>query len=220
MVEVQSDVFIEDGTFSVDEMEKVRLNGNYQIESVRNQVEIPDNGGDPRNINCQAVFFVGNVLIKKCTENIYDLINVFIRYTHDPCKDLELNMINVNKQMMCGTICPTKKTLFSYKSKMFIAYGRYIFGYDKCYAVFQRLFDGVMKPNDDNNKDEENSYSSNNSNELPCDYEDSSTISNNITSDRIILKNPDIEELAEDYVYAFCIYDQETEIIDAFGLYR
>lgn len=205
-----SDVYIEDGKFSVDETETMRLHGNYQIKTIRNEAIQPEKFVYHENMRCQAVFGVGKVLIRKSTENILGLIAIFMRYTHDPCKDLELNMINENKQMRFGTICPTKKTLFTYKSKVFVAYGRYIFGYDKLYAVFQRLSDGVMKP--DNTEAKYNSVSSSD--------EDNSGILDDITNDRIILKNPDYENLADDYIFAFCIFDQDTEILDAFGLYR
>lgn len=170
------------GTFVLDKTEEVLLDGNYDTRIIKNKINNYDELYEKAHINCQAVYYVGNVISRTDTENIDDLIKLFIRYTHDPCKDIDLDTsVKEDKQMRWGTICPTKKVLFVHKSKRFIAYGRYIFGYDEDNVTFE------------------------------CKERE----------EKFRLENPSFEELGgNEYVYSFMIVDEETKVLDAFGLYR
>lgn len=196
-------MYIDLGDFNLDNLEKIKLEGHYEIKTIEHKVE-DESYYENWNINCQAVYVKGNVLIRTDTENIEDLIRIFIRYTSDPCDDLELDFsVKSAEQMKWGTICPTRKILFVYKSKVFVAYGRYIYGYDKDDVTFTRGSDTV-----DTDPDSDNS----------CD--EYITRENKIENNLIILGTPKPDDTCNEYVYSFMIYDKETEVVDAFGLYR
>lgn len=124
------------GVFKLDEDEEEIFDGDYKSKFIKNKhFKIIDLSEIEWNIPCQIVYSKGRVMYKSNIEdpevNIFDLIDLFIKYTFDPCKDLDLDKsIAGNKQMRFGTICPTRKRLFVYKNREFTAYGRYIFGYD------------------------------------------------------------------------------------------
>lgn len=183
------------GSKSYDEppMETVILNGNYE-EEIINHPEI-DNVCENihehwgiQYINGQSKYLYGNVLYRKDTDNIKELIDKFIVYTYHDLDDVT-KLKSPDQVMMGGTICPTKKYLFEYKSKTFIAYGRYIFGYDMDYVMFK-------------------------------------SPDTSVTNQRNIRLNcPNAEDYkyfdyGNEYVYSFMIYDSETKVLDAFGLYH
>lgn len=211
-------MYIEPGSFKVDSgVEEVILNGNYNLKEINNEVDVPEDLES--HINCQMIYGKGNVFYRIDTENVEDLMKLFIKYTYDPCKDLEAEFdftVKSEKVMASGTICPTKKVLFVYKNKVFVAYGRYIFGYDKDYVQFKR----EIEENESSSSDEENI------NEdlwnLDCDYVEkfNSQIKESvITNNKIVLGVPKLYGHAE-YVYSFMIYDRTNGVLDAFGLYR
>lgn len=153
------------------------------------------------NIPNQSVCLKANVLCRIDTENVTELIKVLMRYTHDPCDNLDLDKsVESSKVMMGGTICPRKRVLFVYKSKVFVTYGRYIFGYDKLYVNINRK-NTVSDPSGNNSDPEKR-------------------LDDKITNDHIVLSAPVYDKKCDEYVYSFMIYDKNTNVVDAFGLYR
>lgn len=169
------------GTFTIDEIEEVILEGNYDTKIIKNEALPFDELCYIQNISGQIAYYVGNVIYRTDTENIDDLIKLFIRISYEPCNDVDLDTsVKDCKQMQWGTICPTRQVLFAHKSKIFIAYGRYIFGC-KNHAIFKC-----------NEREEE-----------------------------ITLDTPSYKEFGGDeYVYSFMIIDENTKVMEAFGLYR
>ncbi|PSN47791.1 hypothetical protein C0J52_08167 [Blattella germanica] len=208
---------VECGEFNVYDldivMEEVKLEGDYNISFITNEHIInsykPDDYLPEENIPVQSVYCVGNVLCRTNTENLKDLINIFMRYTYDPCDDLNLDKsIATQKVLVSGTICPTRKVLFSYKSKIFVCYGRYIFGYNQNYVVMRR---NAKKKCEDIDESDEDSLCA-----------DKKKLDDKISDDEIVVNAPkyNVNALCDNYVYSFMIYDAETKVLDAFGLYR
>lgn len=211
-------MFVNTGVFALDEnVEKIKLSGNYVIKEIENEVKL-DWSTEEENIRNQLIYTKGNVLYRTDTEHIEGLIKLFIRYTHDPCKDLEAHMdfsVKENTQMIGGTICPTKKVLFVYKSKIFVAYGRYIFGYDKPYVTFKREV-----PLTEDTEKSKNEDSTDDLEDLDSSDSDSDQYKSKIENNEIILAVPKPEPDLYEYVYSFMIYDPKENILDAYGLYR
>lgn len=214
---------IEPGLFKVDSsVEEVILNGKYSFKEIYNEVDVPPDLYS--HINGQLIYREGNVFYRVDTENIEDLIKLFIKYTHDPCKDLEAEFnfsVKSETVMASGTICPTKKILFTYKNKVFVAYGRYIFGFNKTYVKFKREIETLKdaeKVTETISSDEESSNEGSLENDFVESYNNSIKESV-ITNDKIILGVPEMD-LDSEYVYSFMIYDEANGVLDAFGLYR
>lgn len=198
-------MYISVGDFKLDNTEKVKLEGNYEIKTIANEA-----GGNTeellehQNELGLMVYVLGNVLYRTDTEGIEGLIKLFIRYTHDPCSDLNLDRsVKSTKVFACGTICPHKSVLFAYKSKIFVGFGRYFFGC-KPHLNMKRIsgdVDSGMNSDDD-------------------EYQEVEEKEDKITEDEIILNNPEQNANNDEYVHAFMIYDQQQKTLDAVGLYR
>ncbi|CCU55905.1 unknown similar to AcMNPV orf7 [Choristoneura rosaceana entomopoxvirus 'L'] len=125
--------------------ELVYLDGIYSNEIITNKLLYDENTDiykidENPLLHAKSKYLIGNVLYRINTENIDELIEIIIRYTYDKCTDLNFDYSVYNKiTMVGGTICPTKETCFKYKNKIFILYGRYIFGYDKDHVIFKNI---------------------------------------------------------------------------------
>ncbi|XP_050508344.1 uncharacterized protein LOC126885684 isoform X1 [Diabrotica virgifera virgifera] len=129
------------GTFKLDDVEEELFEGKYESKYVINKIHASiDRNNLEWNTKCPIIYTKGRVLYKTYVEdnlNIFDLVDVFIKYTYDPCKDLELDeSISKTTIMKSGTICPGRSRLFIYKDREFIVYGRYIFGQGVNYVKF------------------------------------------------------------------------------------
>lgn len=222
-------MYIEKGTFTIDDFVTVELEGNYEKSLMTNEQYVYNPAiPDDRNIPNQAVCVKANVLYRTDTENLSKLIKVIMRYTHDPCDDLDLDKsVESSEVMLGGTICPRKRVLFVYKSKAFVTFGRYIFGYDRHHVTIHRV-GAVSDTSGDGDDDTCSKKSDSIEVNDDCDdswstiYSDEIRLDDKITNNDIVLNGPECEdeENCSDYVYAFMIYDKKSEILDAFGLYR
>ncbi|KAJ3662746.1 hypothetical protein Zmor_007076 [Zophobas morio] len=200
------------GLYNINDlMEKVNLDGHYGIKIIKHDESYTREWDE--NIMNQSVFHVGRVLYRNDTEDILNLINMFAEYTYKDLK--EVNKCNtVPKVMVGGTICPTRKELFTYKSKFFVAFGRYIFGYDENHAIIKKDKEGVVEEDNEGEEDEEDEEG-----EKDYYWKEKSKIDENkiIVSVPIFTRSNYYED---EYVYSFLIYDTDTGILDAFGMYR
>lgn len=198
-------MYIEPGIFNLHNFEQVHLGGNYEIKLIDNERKNEKNF----NILGQIPYNNGNVLIRTDTANVEELVKLFIRYTYDKCEDLASEFdfsIKSVKRMRWGTICPTKEVLFIYKSKVFVAYGRYIYGYDSPCVVFQRGTEKIdLEPEDEDDVEPSNNLIKN---------EDA------IEGDKVTLSIPTRDYYSDEYIYSFMIFDKNDETVEAFGLYR
>lgn len=215
-------MYIAPGIFMIDEFEEVILSGDYDIKEVRNENTAVTNM-DP-NILGQTVYFKGNVLYRRTSANVDDMIKLFIRYTYDSCEELECEFdfsIKSVQKFRKGYICLTKKVLFFYDNRIYIAFGKYSFGCDKPYAKFIRdgepLEDETSFCGEDTDSDC-SGYEGDGSDFV--EWYNDSIAGHLITTNKIILGVPEIENIASESVHAFMIFDENDGILDAFGLYR
>lgn len=210
-------MYIQAGIFNLNNEETIKLEGNYEIKTVEHEIK---DYYDNRNIPNHAVYVKGNILYRKDTDNIDEFINLFIRYTSDPCQDLDLDF-SIKNVKICrsGTICPARRALFVYKNKVFVAYGRYIFGYDQGYVIIKRGTDEIgdleadeVDPNYEEGKDDDEWED--------LDYEEYNIKEHKIENDKIILGVPESNDFCNEYVYSFLIYDKDTKVVDAFGMHK
>lgn len=120
--------------FSLDNnVETFFLKGNYNIYKYVN--EDKSEKDNVRHYHCKLVFSVGIVLFNNKVPNIEKLIKLLIYYTYNspPVRGFE------RKQMVGGTVCPTKEVIYEIGGKQFILYGRYIFGYNQRYVQFKSI---------------------------------------------------------------------------------
>ncbi|BAO49442.1 hypothetical protein [Alphaentomopoxvirus acuprea] len=183
--------------------EIANLDGEYAIQNITNDREDINNMEENRNLHCKLIFTCGNILYNTNTPDIDELIEIMIKYTYGDVEE-SLQLDYSCKQldtMREGTICPSREVCFKYNNKIFILYGRYIFGYNNPFITFSHnLFE------------EEEYIKLSKAYRKLIQYDKISLIRQHL----ILL--PDVFD-GQEYNYAFKILDANTEILDAFGLY-
>ncbi|CCU55618.1 unknown similar to AcMNPV orf7 [Choristoneura biennis entomopoxvirus] len=204
--------------------EMVYLCGKYSTKYINNK-NYPIIISNNPLLHDKKPLYVCNTLYRTDTDNIDKLIDVLIRYTYDECKDLNLDYSKKSTiKMLDGLNFPTKEVCFEYKNKIFILYGRYIYGYNKEYVTF---IDSRLNINNYNVTNSDSDYNSSDSDSYyesdtdDSDYYNKYKKNDIITNNKIILHEPYIHKSHDNkYNYAFKIVDSITNILDAFGIYR
>lgn len=169
--------------------------------------------------HCKSVYRCGNILFKHNEPKIWEYIDLIIEATHNKKLPVSVDRsVRKRTQKIGGTICPTKDIIFAYDGKLFVLYGRYIYGYDNPYVRFVN-----QKPK--NTESEKGSDVEDDDDEDYYDVEESDIeLPASLSEDEIVLPTISykfkFEFWLDDYNYSFAIIDAQTEVLLAFGLYR
>lgn len=174
--------------------------------------------------NGKSVYRCGNILYKNNEPKIWHYIDLIIEATYN--KNLSVNVdgsVRDRVQKIDGTICPTRDTIFAYDGKLFVLYGRYIYGYDDPYVRFvkekvisENDFDEDQNDEEDYNDEEESDYD-----EIGC----RKRLPASLSEDEIVLPTIPYElnkvyPMMFDHNFSFAIIDAKTQVLLAFASYR
>lgn len=241
-------VEIQPGFFKIGDVEDMHLSGTYDLKLIFNKNVIARDA--ERNIDHQEIYDVGKVLFRTDTENIDELIDLFIRYTYEPCAEIDLDFSVAQRT---GSIYCTSKIIFAYRRKVFVAEGRYMFC-SKMYGceIITRVpveveynDESEVEDSEDemNDESEVNSdwsgFSADSYHESDCCegcYSDKDSLYEHnrrherekmllpdlLSNKKIQMRAPLIKDRRtdrNDHYNSFMIYDQETLVVDVFGIY-
>lgn len=162
---------------------------------------------------CKGVFCLGNILYKNKEPKIWEYIDLMIEATHNKEK-------NDTIFQKMGKSCPSKEVKYAYDGKLFVLYGRYIYGYDDPYVRF--VNEKSKKADcencfDEDDDDEEDYYDENGCRkELPASLSKDEIVLPTISYDL----DSKLDFYLDSYNFSFSITDAQTQVLLAFALYR